>query len=156
LGLLPAQSESARAQLQAYKWAQQVTFSTLVENVATSYYQLRTLDAQLEITWKTLDDRKQSLKLTTTLEQGGNGTLSDVRQAEELLFTVQAEIPDLQRQIQQQEMFWFSVKMRLPSCPKRRDSALRAGIFKASWIYQSDGSCLRATLGYSRPDCSSS
>jgi len=102
-GYYRRQTESARAQLQAYKWAQQVTFSTLVEDVATSYYQLRTLDAQLEITWKTLEDRKQSLNLTTTLEQGGGGTLADVRQAEELFFTAQAEIPDLQRQIQQQE-----------------------------------------------------
>jgi outer membrane protein, multidrug efflux system len=102
-GYYRRQTESARAQLQAYKWAQQVTFSTLVEDVATSYYELRTLDAQLEITWKTLEDRKQSLNLTTTLEQGGGGTLSDVRQAEELLFMAQAEIPDLQRQIQQQE-----------------------------------------------------
>jgi multidrug efflux system outer membrane protein len=102
-GYYRRQTESARAQLQAYKWAQQVTFSTLVEDVATSYYQLRTLDAQLEITWKTLEDRKQSLNLTTTLEQGGAGTLADVRQAEELFFTAQAQIPDLQRQIQQQE-----------------------------------------------------
>jgi multidrug efflux system outer membrane protein len=102
-GYYRRQTESARAQLQAYKWAQQVTFSTLVEDVATSYYQLRTLDAQLEITFKTLEDRKQSLNLTTTLEQGGGGTLADVRQAEELFFTAQAEIPDLQRQIQQQE-----------------------------------------------------
>jgi multidrug efflux system outer membrane protein len=102
-GYYRRQTESARAQLQAYKWAQQVTFSTLVENVATSYYQLRTLDAQLEITFKTLEDRKQSLNLTRTLEQGGGGTLADVRQAEELFFTAQAQIPDLQRQIQQQE-----------------------------------------------------
>ena len=80
-GYYRRQTESAQAQLRAYKWAQQVTFSTLVEDVATSYYQLRTLDAQLEITWKTLEDRKQSLDLTTTLEQGGGGTLADVRQA---------------------------------------------------------------------------
>ncbi len=102
-GYYRRQTESARAQLQAYKWAQQVTYSTLVENVATSYYQLRTLDAQLAITYKTLEDRKESLTLTTTLEQGGGGTLADVRQAEELFFTAQAAIPDLQRQIQQQE-----------------------------------------------------
>ena len=102
-GYYRRQTESARAQLEAYKWAQQVTFSTLVEDVATSYYQLRTLDSQLEITFKTLEDRKQSLDLTKTLEQGGGGTLADVRQAEELFFTAQAQIPDLQRQIQQQE-----------------------------------------------------
>jgi multidrug efflux system outer membrane protein len=102
-GLYRRQTEAARAQLRAYEWAQQTTYSTLVENVATAYYQLRTLDAELEITKQTLTARKQSLDLTRTLEQGGAGTLADVRQAEQLYFTAEAEIPDLERQIAQQE-----------------------------------------------------
>ena len=48
-----------------------MTISTVVENVATAYLQLRTLDAELEITKQTLEARKQSLQLTQTLEQGG-------------------------------------------------------------------------------------
>jgi multidrug efflux system outer membrane protein len=102
-GYYRRQTEAARAQLRATQWAQQVTYATLVENVATDYYQLRTLDAELEITKQTLDTRKQSLDLTRTLEEGGTGTLADVRQAEELYYTAQAQIPDLQRQIEQQE-----------------------------------------------------
>jgi multidrug efflux system outer membrane protein len=97
------QTEAARANLRATEWARQTTYSTLVESVATDYYQLRTLDAELAITQSTLDARKQSLDLTQRLEQGGADSMADVRQAEELYFTAQAQIPDLERQIEQQE-----------------------------------------------------
>ena len=102
-GMYRRQTEAARANLRATEWAKQTTYSTLVENVATDYYQLRTLDAELAITRSTLDARKQSLHLTQTLEQGGADSMADVRQAEELYYTAQAQIPDLERQIEQQE-----------------------------------------------------
>jgi multidrug efflux system outer membrane protein len=102
-GYYRRQTEAARANLRATEWAKQTTYSTLVENVASSYYQLRTLDAELAITRNTLDARKQSLDLTQRLEQGGANSLADVRQAEELYYTAQAQIPDLERQIEQQE-----------------------------------------------------
>ena len=102
-GMYRRQTEAARANLRATEWAKQTNYATLVENVATSYYQLRTLDAELAITRSTLDARKQSLDLTQTLEQGGADSMADVRQAEELYYTAQAQIPDLERQIEQQE-----------------------------------------------------
>jgi multidrug efflux system outer membrane protein len=102
-GYYRRQTEAARANLRATEWAKQTTYSTLVENVATDYYQLRTLDAELAITKSTLDARKQSLDLTQKLEQGGADSMEDVRQAEELYYTAQAQIPDLERQIEQQE-----------------------------------------------------
>src|SRR5271170_5180080 len=102
-GLYRRQTEAARAQLLATEWGRRMTISTVVENVATAYLQLRTLDAELEITKRTLEARKQSLQLTETLEQGGSGTLADVRQAEQLLYTAAAAIPDLERQIEQEE-----------------------------------------------------
>jgi multidrug efflux system outer membrane protein len=102
-GLYRRQTEAARAQLLATEWGRRMTISTVVENVATAYLQLRTLDAELEITKQTLEARKQSLQLTQTLEQGEAGTLSDVRQAEQLLYTAAAAIPDFERQIEQQE-----------------------------------------------------
>ena len=102
-GLYRHQTEAARAQLLATEWGRRMTISTVVENVTTAYLQLRTLDAELEITKQTLDARKQSLQLTQTLEQGGSGTLADVRQAEQLLYTAAAAIPDFERQIEQQE-----------------------------------------------------
>jgi multidrug efflux system outer membrane protein len=89
--------------LLATEWGRRMTVSTVVENVATAYLQLRTLDSELEITRQTLEARKQSLQLTETLEQGGSGTLADVRQAEQLLYTAAAAIPDYERQIEQEE-----------------------------------------------------
>jgi multidrug efflux system outer membrane protein len=102
-GLYRRQTEAARAQLLATEWGRRMTISTVVENVATAYLQLRTLDSELDITRRTLDARKQSLQLTETLEQGGSGTLADVRQAEQLLYTAAAAIPDFERQIEQEE-----------------------------------------------------
>jgi multidrug efflux system outer membrane protein len=102
-GLYRRQTEAARAQLLATEWGRRMTISTVVENVATTYLQLRTFDAELEITKRTLEARKQSLALTKTLDEGGTGTLADVRQAEILFYTAQAAIPDLERQIQQEE-----------------------------------------------------
>jgi multidrug efflux system outer membrane protein len=102
-GLYRRQTEAARAQLLATEWGRRVTIDTVIENVATAYFQLRTLDAELEITRRTLEARKQSLQLTQTVERGGSGTLADVRQAEQLLYTAAAAIPDFERQIEQQE-----------------------------------------------------
>jgi len=97
------QTESARAQLLAQTWAQRAVRLTLVQEVATAYLQIRALDRQLEITKDTLKARKDSVDLTNRLESGGSVPLSDVRQAEQLLYTASSEIPQLEQQIQQQE-----------------------------------------------------
>lgn len=102
-GLYRKQTEAARAQLLAQTWAQRAVRMTLVQQVATTYLQLRALDRQLEITKETLKTRQDSVDLTKTLESGGSVPLSDVRQAEQLLYTATSEIPQLEQQIQQQE-----------------------------------------------------
>jgi outer membrane protein, multidrug efflux system len=102
-GLYRRQTEAARAQLLAQVWAQRAVRLTLVQQVATAYLQIRALDDQLEITKQTLKVRENSVALTKTLESGGSVPLSDVRQAEQLLYTATSEIPQLEQQIQQQE-----------------------------------------------------
>ncbi|HVJ07227.1 MAG TPA: efflux transporter outer membrane subunit [Acidisarcina sp.] len=102
-GLYRRQNEAARAQLLGQVWAQRAVRMTLVQNVATAYLQLRALDQELQITRQTLAVRQDSVKLTKTLESGGSAPLSDVRQAEQLLYTASSEIPQLEQQIQQQE-----------------------------------------------------
>ena len=98
-------TESARASLLATQWAREAIVSTLVSDVATAYFQLRSLDLQLEISRRTLASRQDSLRLTQTLANGGATSLLDVRQAEQLVFTAAESIPDLERQIEQQENF---------------------------------------------------
>ena len=96
-------TEAARANLLANQWAQKQVMATLVANVATSYFRLRQLDLQLEISRRTLGSRSESLKLTQTLEQHGLGSLLDVRQSEQLVYTAAEEVPDFERQIAQEE-----------------------------------------------------
>ena len=96
-------TEAARANLLANEWAQKEVMATLVANVATAYFQLRQLDLELEISQRTLNSRKESLQLTQTLEQHGINSLLDVRQSEQLVYTAATEIPDLERQVAQQE-----------------------------------------------------
>ncbi|MFZ0304640.1 MAG: efflux transporter outer membrane subunit [Terracidiphilus sp.] len=102
-GLYRRQTEAARAQLLAQVWAQRAVRLTVVEQVATAYFELRALDSQLEITQQTIKVRQNSVALTRTLESGGSVPLSDVRQAEQLLYTATSEVPQLEEQIQQQE-----------------------------------------------------
>lgn len=96
-------TEGARAELLANQWAQKAVVSSLVANVASSYFALRELDLQLEISQRTLAARQQSLQLTTKLVDGGAAPVTDERQAQELVETAAAAIPDIERQIQQQE-----------------------------------------------------
>lgn len=96
-------TEAARANLVASDWARRQVISTLVASVASGYFQLRELDLALEISKDTLASRKESLELTAQLTEHGIDTMLDQRQAEELVYTAAAQVPDLERQIAQQE-----------------------------------------------------
>jgi len=96
-------TEAARANLLANEWAQKEVMATLVADVAADYFQLRQLDLELDISKRTLSSRTDSLQLTQTLEQHGINSLLDVRQSEQLVYTAATEVPDLERQIAQQE-----------------------------------------------------
>jgi len=97
------QTEAARAQLLATEWGQRAVISSLVANVATAYFQLRALDSELEISQRTLASRQQSLKLIQVLESHGSASGLDMSQGEQLVYTASETIPDLERQIQQEE-----------------------------------------------------
>jgi len=96
-------TEAARANLAATEWGRRQVLSTVVSSVAMAYFQLRELDSELEIAQRTLASRKESLQLTETLANGGAVGLLDVRQAEQLVETAAETIPDVERQIAQQE-----------------------------------------------------
>ena len=98
-------TESARANLLANEWARQQVVSSLVSDVAGAYFQLRELDLELEISRNTLASRKDSLRLTQILADHGATSMLDVRQAEQLVYSAAANIPDLESRIEQQENF---------------------------------------------------
>jgi multidrug efflux system outer membrane protein len=98
-------TEAARADLAATEWGQREVITALIANLAGAYFQLRALDLQLEISQRTLTSRRDSLRLTRLLADGGSTSMLDVRQAEQLVFTAASEVPSLEQQIEQDENF---------------------------------------------------
>ena len=96
-------TEAARANLLSTEWGQKAVVSSLVSNVASAYFQLLELDAEMEISRRTLASRRDSLRLTEIRAKGGATSLLDVRQSEQLVYTAAASIPDRERRIEQQE-----------------------------------------------------
>ncbi len=97
------ETEAARANLLASEWGRRAVLTSVVSSVASSYFQLRELDLALEISKSTLASRQDSLRLTNVLAKNGSASMLDVRQSEELVYTAAETIPDLERQIAQQE-----------------------------------------------------
>jgi multidrug efflux system outer membrane protein len=96
-------TEAARATVLASEWGQKAVVSSLVSNVASVYFQLLELDSEMNISRRTLDSRKESLRLVEIRAKGGTTSLLDVRQSEQLVYTAAGIIPDLERRIEQQE-----------------------------------------------------
>jgi outer membrane protein, multidrug efflux system len=98
-------TEAARAELLATDWGRRAVISSVVATVASSYFDLRALDAELAIAKSTLASRQDSLRLTRVLAEHGSASQIDVSQSEQLVYTAAAAIPELERQIGQQENF---------------------------------------------------
>jgi outer membrane protein, multidrug efflux system len=96
-------TEAARATETAAEWNRREILSTVIESVAAAYFQMRELDAELDLSKQTLASRRESLTLTQTLLNGGATGLLDVRQAEQLVEEAAETIPDTERQIGVQE-----------------------------------------------------
>jgi multidrug efflux system outer membrane protein len=102
-GRLRRATEASRAQLLATEDARQTVTLTLVGDVASDYFHLLDLDLQLRITQDTVKTQEESVKLTRLRLDHGVGTKLDVLQAQQVLDTANAAIPDLERQIGQEE-----------------------------------------------------
>jgi len=102
-GRLRRANEAARAQLLATEDARQVIALTLVSDIASDYFTLLQLDLQLTITRETVKTQTDSVKLTQLRLDHGVATKLDVLQAQQVLDTANAAIPDLERQIAQEE-----------------------------------------------------
>ena len=98
-------TEAARSDLLGSEWARRAVINTLVADVANSYFTLRELDLELEISQRTLASRQESLRLIQQLADQGLTNMLDVRQAEQLVYTAGARIPEIERQIEQEENF---------------------------------------------------
>jgi multidrug efflux system outer membrane protein len=102
-GKLRRANEAARAQLLATEDARQTVILTLVSDVASNYFALLQLDLQLQITRDTVKTQEDSVKLTKIRVDHGVATKLDVLQAQQVLDSANAQIPDLERRIAQEE-----------------------------------------------------
>lgn len=118
-------TEAARASLLASEWGQKAVISSLVSEVASAYFQLLELDAEMEISQSTLASRKESLRLVNIRAQGGTTSLMDVRQSEQLVYGAAANIVDLDRRIEQEENLISILIGRNPGPVKRGKSLVQ-------------------------------
>jgi multidrug efflux system outer membrane protein len=102
-GQLRRTTEAARANLLASQYAKRAVSVTLVSTLANAYFELISLDSQLEITRRTVDSREKFLELTQAQHERGYVTGLDVATAEADLAAARSTVPDLERQIAQTE-----------------------------------------------------
>ena len=102
-GRLRRATEASRADLLATEDARQTVILTLVSDIAADYYTLLQLDLELQITHQTVSTQTDSIKLTNLRLDHGVATKLDVLQAQQVLDTANAQIPDLERLIAQEE-----------------------------------------------------
>ena len=102
-GRLRRATEATRAELLATEDARQTVILTLVSDIASDYFTLLQLDLQLQITRQTVNTQGDSVKLTNLRLNRGVATKLDVLQAQQVLDTANAQVPDLEREIAQEE-----------------------------------------------------
>ncbi len=102
-GKLRRADEASRAQYLATVEGQRGVWLSLVSDVATTYFQLMALDAQLQVAKNATKTYTETLQLFQERLQGGVATLLDTSSAAGALGAASAEIPDIERQITETE-----------------------------------------------------
>ncbi len=102
-GRLRRATQVSRAELLATEDARNTVILTLVSDVASNYFTLLQLELELQITRDTVKTQEDSVKLTRLRLDHGVATKLDVLQAQQVLDTANAQIPDIERQIGQEE-----------------------------------------------------
>src|ERR1700758_2380475 len=96
-------NEQQRALFFASEEVQRGVWLSLVADVAQAYFELRALDAQLDITKETGQSFQETYELFSKKEQGGAASGLETSRAEAATANVLAQIPDLERQITAKE-----------------------------------------------------
>jgi multidrug efflux system outer membrane protein len=124
-GRLRRASEAARADLLASDETRRTVLLTLVSDVASAYFDLLDLDEELAVTRRSVDTRRQALRILQLRQREGITSELDVRRAEGELASSAAIVPDTERRITQLENRISTLLGRNPG-PIPRGPALRA------------------------------
>jgi multidrug efflux system outer membrane protein len=96
-------NESARAEYLATEEGRRGVLLSVVSNTAAAYFELRELDARLEIAGRTTEAFQGTYDLFDLQRAGGMASELQVSRAEAALAAAAATVPDLERQIVAQE-----------------------------------------------------
>ena len=97
-GRIRRNNEAVRADTLSSRFGRDSLRLTLVSEVANEYLNLRSLDAQIDVTTQTLESRKQALKIVQARVNGGTASGLEQAQAESALNSAQAQWSELKRQ----------------------------------------------------------
>lgn len=123
-------TEAARADLLASEYAREVVRLSLTSDVAKGYFNLRALDAQLELAAQTQANRRNALDLQKLRFDNGLSSELDLRQAESELAAVDVSAAQAALSARQQELALAVLVGRSPraivQAPVARGAPLKA------------------------------
>lgn len=102
-GKLTNEKRQAQATAYMYEAAHRAVQTQLIATIANSYYSLLMLDAQLDISRRTLESWEETLRTLQLQKQTGETTEAAVAQAQANMLAVESSILSLQKQIKAQE-----------------------------------------------------
>lgn len=123
-GRVRSATEAARRQLLASEETRRALYISLIGEVARSYLTLLDLDNQIEVSHRTLETRKESLRVVKARFEGGITSASDLRQAESNYAGAEAAIAALERARSQAENGMSILIGRNPGPVARAPSAI--------------------------------
>jgi len=118
-GKLKRMQDGAGARLAAGRESLKALQTTLVAEVAVSYYNLLVLDEQLKVAGTNLELTRNTLELTRLQFKAGMVTSLAIQQTENQLLTATALIPKIKREIAQEENYLKSLMGRYPGAIRR-------------------------------------
>ncbi|WP_212006012.1 efflux transporter outer membrane subunit [Chitinophaga sp. HK235] len=144
-GKLRSSKRAAQAALLNTVAAQQAIQSSLVADIASTYYTLLALDQQLLVLQQTLDNRKEDVNSMRDLKASGVVNGAAVVQSEANQYAAAVAIPDVKRQIRETENA-LSILLALPPGPVVRS------VMSAQQLPQDLSTGVPAQLLQYRPD----
>lgn len=98
-GKLKSSKRATQAAYLQSEATQRAVRSTLIANIASAYYQLLALDAQVNVTRKTVVNRKEGLETMKSLKDAGRVTEAAVKQTEAQLYSTEILLIDLEQNV---------------------------------------------------------
>lgn len=120
-GKLSSSKRASYAALLQTEATRRAVQTTLIANVASSYYRLLALDRQLEITKQTIENRRQDVQTIKSLKESGIVTGLSVQQSIANQYAAEVSVPEIRQQITEQEHALSILLGRAPGSIERND-----------------------------------